>query len=266
MKKASYIAVALIITGVIILSGCKKDDDFVPQEPLAEDTTTVTLKIAAKVRNENFALNNVYYDVTAHRYKVQQLNIYLSNITLIKADGTEHLVKDLALLRWDNTFLGETEDVLLHVDSGNYTGIRFWIGLDSLQNASDPAIFARDEPLSLYQGTYWDWNTGYRFVMLEGIYDTVPNGTGDIPSINTFQYHTGLNSLYREARLENAQQSFTVPFNGNTDYTLVMDVNKFLYNDTDTLRLKNESFTHTVGSYSLAERITENVTRSFSLQ
>lgn len=266
MNKLSYLVIVLVALTVALLPGCKKDDVFEETNcNCITDTATVTLKFNAHVRDENFALDNTYYDVSAYRYKMSLMNIYISNITLLKDDGTEVLAKDVALLRWDDNFLGDTEDVELIVEAGSYTGLKFDLGLDSTLNATDPNVVDRDHPLSIYQGTFWNWNDGYRFVMLEGNFDTIPNGTGTIPTINNYAYHTGTNPLYRQADLSNAQQSFSLEIGENFDYELKIDVNKFFYQPGDTVTIKNESFTHTVGNFELAERITNNGMKVFSL-
>lgn len=256
MNKLSYII--FLAVAVLLYSSCKKDTTY-------SDPGTFKLSINAEVNDNPFALNNVYYDVNSYRYEPNLLKIYLSNITLIKEDGSEVLAKDVALLDWDDNSLGEAETVSIEVDPGNYTGIRFWIGVDSTLNNMGPASYPTEHPLSVAQGTYWAWNTGFRFMMYEGHYDTIPNGTGSIPQGKLFNYHCGTNQLYTEADLSNAQQNFTVDAGGSYTYNLNLDVNRIWYSDQDTVWPMNDPYSHTTEDVGLARRVIENTAQAFSM-
>lgn len=263
MKRLSYLIIALLfVSTLVIQTGCKTDDPFEPSDEMAE----LKLNVFAMVGTEDLVLDNVYLDPSSYRYQPDLLKVYLSNITLIKDDGTEVLAEDVALLDWADNAQGEAETVSLEAEPGNYTGIRFWLGVDQTLNDLGPNDYTSEHPLSLYQGTYWAWNTGYRFVMLEGKLDTITNGSGTIPSNNSFQIHLGTNFLYKEADLSNAQQNFELTGGNTTDYNLSLDINKMFTNGQETLKLIDQPYNHTTGDTATAMKYINNLGKAFSLK
>ena len=252
----------VLFVGTLALPGCKTDDPFVPQDGDA----TMNLNIYATVDDQDFVLGDIYFDPSSYRYQPNLFRLYLSNITLIKDDSTEVMLEDVVLLDWQDNLAGEPQTVSIKAEPGTYTGIRFWLGVDQTLNDLGPTDYAPDHPLSLFQGTYWAWNTGYRFVMLEGEYDSIPNGSGTIPSINNFQLHLGTNFLYTEADLSNAQQVVTLTAGTPVDYDLEVDVNKLFYNDQETLKLIDHPYNHTTEDTATAVKMINNISKAFSLK
>lgn len=259
--KGTKLLLSIIAAVVITTVGCKKDDPFISSRG------TVYLNITTEVDGEPVVLGNIYSDVNGYRYRPSLFKLYLTHISFVKADGTEVEVKDVELLDLDDNTAGEAESFTYKLDQGDYTGLKFWIGVDSTMNNIDPATYPATHPLSLFTGTYWDWNTGYRFMMFEGVYDTLLNNTAPLDASKTFSYHTGTNVLYKEADLSNAQQSFTIGETSSNDvytYNLVLDLNKILYSSTDTIVIKDDRVTHTTNNMSLAQKLTDNTTKAFS--
>lgn len=263
MKRLSYLlSSAMFVSIILIQTGCKTDDPFVP----ADEMATFNLNVYAQVDDEDLLLDNIYQDPSSYRYQPNLLKIYLSNITLVKSDGTEELIEDVALLDWAGNNAGEPETISIKLEPGNYNGIRFWLGVDQTLNDLGPNDYEPAHPLSLFQGTYWTWNTGYRFVMLEGRIDTLPNGSGTIPSNSNFQIHLGTNFLYREVDLSNAQQNFELTAGNTTSYDLNLDINKMFTNGQETLKLIDQPYNHTTGDTATAMKYTVNLTKAFSLR
>lgn len=263
MKRLSYLVVVLMAFSLtIVQTGCKTDDPFVP----ADEAATLNLNIYAKVGSSDLSLGDVYMDPSSYRYSPNLFKLYISNITLIKDDNTEVLVKDVALLDWENSTSGEPQTVALEADPGNYTGIRFWLGVDQALNDLGPNDYDAEHPLSLYQGTYWTWNTGYRFMMLEGKFDTIPNGTGTIPSTSNFQLHLGTNFLYTEANLANAQQNYELTVGSTTNYDLELDINKMFSDGQQTLKIADQPYNHTTEDTATAMKLMSNLSNAFILR
>lgn len=261
MKGSNLLLIILLIITVSWM-GCKKDDPYVAPT----EKGTVNLNITTEINGTPVVLNDVYTDVAGYRYKPNFFKLYISNISFVKNDGSEVFVKDIELLDLYNSPNGEAETRTYDLELGDYSGVRFWLGVDSVLNyATDVDSHPAEHPLSIYAGTYWVWNTGYRFMMFEGVYDTVPNGTGTLVNSNNFTYHTGTNPLYAEADLSNAQQTFSLANGGDTyNYDIVLDMNKILYSTTDTIVIKDNTSTHTTNNYPLAEKLTNNLTKAFS--
>lgn len=260
MKSVHISLVAVLLISLLSYTGCKKDDPYV--EP--SDSGTVNLNISTEVNGMPVLLDSTYVDIAGYQYKPTALLLYLSHITFLKADGTEVEASEVELLDLEGNTTGTPTSFSYELDNGDYVGLRFNIGVDSSMNAIDPANYAADHPLSLYSGTYWDWNTGYRFLIFEAYIDSLPNSPDTVSTAYGCSYHTGTNALYAEADLSNAQQSFTLSSAEKTfNYDLVFDLNKLFYNDTDTIIMINDRVTHTTDNMPLAQKITDNITKAF---
>ncbi len=87
--------------------------------------------------------------------------------------------------------------------TGNYTGISYLIGVDSTRNVSG----AQTGALAETNGMFWEWNTGYIFLKLEG---TSPqSGEAD----HVIQYHIG---GFRNSTNTNALQTVSLTFDPMT--------------------------------------------------
>lgn len=240
---------------VVMVSSCEKDPEI--------GTTTFTLAVHPKIASQDLVLGQEYLDQESYRLMPSTLRFYVSHVILTSANGDTE-VKDIALLDMEQVEAGAPLTFEVEVPAGDYTGISFWVGLDSTQNASDPATFANGHPLSLTTGTFWTWNTGYRFVMFEGYYDDVQNTPGPVSTSRFFNYHTGTAPLYKQAELGSANVAFTIAEGERFTYNLDLDVNKMFYGLENIDRAQG-AVTHTTSNYALAQKFTENFVRAFSL-
>ena len=112
--------------------------------------------------------------------EVRDFRFYVHDVRLVTADGTEvalQLVNDgmwqdgrVALLDFEDG-CGEMGNALTRTvvegraPVGDYTGLRFRLGLPEDLNHQNPSEAA--PPLSLSE-MFWTWNAGYKFVRIEG--------------------------------------------------------------------------------------------------
>ncbi len=83
---------------------------------------------------------------------------------------------------------GVTRIFLDSIPVGNYTGLRFTVGLDSAANHSDPTSYGPTHPLNpAVNSLHWGWAGGYIFTALEGRY-IHHNSTDE----GVFLYHMAL--------------------------------------------------------------------------
>jgi len=140
------------------------------------------------VGNRDLILGTEFYTNTLNQtFKVANFNYYVSNIKLQRADGTEHVVlqdSSYFLVRESNA--SSQTAALNQVPFGEYTGLTFILGVDSLRNTMDIAKRTGVlDPATGGQGHYWTWNSGYIFMRLEG---NSPQSTG---TAGLIQYHVG---------------------------------------------------------------------------
>lgn len=198
MKKHIFV---ISILGLIIIS-CKKDktDDHV--HPPVEEKATVEVHLENRVGSLGFFLNENYVTAQGDTVKFTTFKYYVSNFEFIKADGSVYTVpKDSCyfLVKADDS--ESQELVIKDLPAGDYKGIRFIIGVDSLKSAApvDQRTGALDVT-GAAADMYWSWNTGYIFVKAEG---TSPQSAD---SLKRFKYHIGLFGGYSSPTINNIKK------------------------------------------------------------
>lgn len=156
------------------------------------------------VGSEDLKLNTgTYTNSTGEQFSVSLLNYFVSNIRLKRADGSEYVVpQDSSYFLVKETDTASQRVVLNQVPAGDYVGVSFLIGVDSLR--STMGIDRRKgvlEPAGAHNGgMYWDWNSGYIFFKLEGTSPQAPTGpTGG----KGFIYHVGFFGGYETKTINN---------------------------------------------------------------
>lgn len=173
----------LLIVLSVLFSACKKDGPALTPEPdpitpVATDTSSQLAKILvsfkAIVNSQTLIPVSKYYPNTSNEYfTVTKFNYYISNVRLKKADGTwytepnsYHLIRHLDQ---------QTSFDMANFPPGEYTDISFLIGVDSLRNVSG----AQSGALDPVHQMFWDWNTGYIFLKLEGFFSSPTVSEGE---------------------------------------------------------------------------------------
>jgi hypothetical protein len=241
--------VVMALLSLWTLSGCGED----PKE------SPFTLTITGKVGTADFALDAPYNFDNGHQVKFSLFHFYMNQPRLVNAAGEEFPLSSVELVNFNTS---NSYTITKNVPVDDYVAIRFGIGLDSVTNMSDPNTYPSNHPLSILAGTYWDWNTMYRFAMMEGTFDTT--GTGNNYDL-TFTYHPGLDEQYREMDMN---ATITVVEGQAGSYELILDVQDILRHPTDPIDMITLRTTHcaTPSQIALAARIMDNFTRALTGQ
>jgi len=187
----------------------------------------------------------------------QEVKYVVSNIRLIKADGTEipYNVNDL-----DNgaTVVNQSNPetlsyILSDIPVGDYTEIKFGLGVRSDLNTLDQVSFPEFYATAGSNDTemHWEWGTGYRFTKIEGFYDT---------DNKELSFHSG-------STLEGEEGNYTQGVDAYRDITLTLPTTAVVGNSAPTISIKadfdyllsGDSYTVTLVS---TEDITNNATPS----
>jgi hypothetical protein len=209
MKKLISLSIITLVA-VLFISSCKKDDD----------ATTSSAGTSAYAAGEvSLAFDNIagttHLDVTGatnytnssgETFSVTKFRYYVSNVSMIKEDGSVYDVPNQVFLI-DESDTSSLEAVLQNIPGGKYKGVEYTIGVDSSRTVSG----AQQGALDVSNGMYWDWNSGYIFLKLEG---TCAAAGGD------FFYHIG---GYKNSNNTNAQRRIHIDFDPST---LIVDGNK----------------------------------------
>ncbi|WP_020595868.1 MbnP family protein [Spirosoma panaciterrae] len=213
------------------------------------ETGSLTLRFDNVVGNQDLALGTVtYQNAAGEPFTVTKFNYFVSNFRLIKADGTDYVLPQA-----NNYFLIQEDKpasqsfTLTGIPGGMYTGISFLIGVDSLRSLADISqrTGVLDPGLGTHEAMYWEWNSGYIFLKLEGTSAAAPASQN-----NLFFYHIGgFGGGYNGKKTINNLRTVTIPFNGNTAQiaasnkpriNLIADVLN-VFNGSTTLRIAQHS-------------------------
>ncbi|WP_457070532.1 MbnP family protein [Hymenobacter sp. UYAg731] len=145
---------------MLALTGCKKD------EVAANQTGTVALEFEQTVGADPLVLDTKTYNTLAgDQFRVTTFRQYISNVKFTKTDGSTYAVPDsYYLLDADPAKSESLHLTLTGVPEGDYKGLTFTIGVDSVHNV----LGAQKGALDPSNKMFWDWNSGYIFTKLEG--------------------------------------------------------------------------------------------------
>ncbi len=151
-----------ISLGCLLLAGlltmCSKGPS--PANP----TGDLYLQLEATVGPAPLVLNTgTYPNGNGEQFSISAFKYYLSNVKLTRRDGTHYAVPDSYFLV--DAAVGTSQHLVLPaVPTGEYTGLSFVVGVDSARNVAGAQTGALDP----VHGMFWDWNSGYIFMRLEG--------------------------------------------------------------------------------------------------
>ena len=141
---------------------------------------SLLITLAACRKGENIGNVSVVFDhvFSGADFSVDTTSVYaLDNGQELVFSRLQYYISNIAFQREDGTWWEEEESYhivnainvkpaieLTGLPEGNYTGMRYLIGVDSLRNFSG----AQEGALSPSNEMFWSWNTGYIFFMVEG--------------------------------------------------------------------------------------------------
>lgn len=158
--------------------------------------------------------------------KISAVKYIVSNMVLTKADGTTFTYP-----KSESYFIVDESDEasqliqLANIPAGNYTKIKFGIGVDEAQfnqgatGAGDFWTKAQAKDMG------WDWTAGYKFVLFEGLFTSAT-----VTDETAFMVHTGKQTAsynYTEITL-NFPEDAMVRTDITPDVHLFADVSKII--------------------------------------
>jgi hypothetical protein len=198
-----------LVVLVVFFYACKHDNDTAtPIVPVQG----ISLSIGYNVDNTPFRTDSfMYYTDAGYQYDVTMLDYYLSQISLIKPDSSTVLLKDFLYVC--ATDAGSNHVDLKDLPIGDYIGLQFNIGLDSLHNCTD-ALPATTDNLNMQ----WPepMGGGYHFLRFEGHY-----------AITGFAMHLGTSSCLIPVKIF---KHIIISKNVKTPVNLVMNINEWFRN------------------------------------
>ena len=269
MKKVRYYLLSLVLFSAV-LSGC---DSTVNED----GTSMVTLFLQPTVAGTPLSadLSNTY-DVHGATITFTSARIYISEIELLRSDGTSvtfegetitapaknendedvtHTVTDhIVLAKHD---LGVHKYELGMADAGDYIGIRYKVGIDGLTNRLDASQVPSSHPLAKQtdKNNHWNWSAGYQFLRMDGLVDL----DGDQAPEEVWEIHLGTANFLTEM---NQSMNFSLAEGGSVDVHIILDYAELL-SDID-LTNPDERLTHVADNLPMANKVKAMIGDAFT--
>lgn len=211
------------------------------------------LQIVATMNGEELQFGDRYTTDEGQGLFFTLFKLYLSNMAIVDEAGNSTLIEEVILHD-----LEAPETYTVELEAGNYTQLRFGLGLNETLNQSDPNNFEVEHPLSYAQNTHWGWASLYKFLMLEG--RCAQNALDELYN-TTFAYHTGTDSLYRELEFP---LSLMVEENGEN--SIRISINMDVVFGLNAVNIVEDNFSHSsTAELPLAIQVTDQMTQAISV-
>lgn len=251
------ILASLSLLALLALSAC--------DDPQVQDTGTFELNFAIRAGGAPFVPGTVLSNIQKQRFSVDTLRLYITDLRLVRTDGTEEKLSDAELFDFVAEYNGKTTHGAgayrqYQVAPGAYKGIRFGVGVAPTQNHSSPSQYSATHPLGSGSKMYLSTSDGYAFMKLTGTIDTTAAQNG--PVTTPISYYTALDSLYRTFDYTLDKHNFAIESNTELVFGFELDINRLFYNSADTINMAMQRATTSrpLGSadYQLSKVITQN--------
>lgn len=152
----------IFILCLVVLCSCKKENAAYD----ARFRGTLQLEFDNVVGTDDLRLTTGNYtNASGENFTVRTLRYFISNVILSKSDGSDYIVpQDSSYFFIDESVSNNNPS--LKIPEGEYDGITFTIGVDSLRSCMD--LSERKGVLLPTVTNYLDENRGYVFFSMEG--------------------------------------------------------------------------------------------------
>lgn len=209
MKTTATVGLLAIMLIGIFVFACDPNDT----NPVTTTTGKMRIAFDNVVGASDLKLGTgSYLNSSGESFVVTKFNYFVSNIRLRKQDGSDYVVPQ------DSSYFLIQEDkpasqtiTLNNLPTGNYTALTFTVGVDSLRSLADISKRTGVLDPALNDGMYWEWNSGYIFMKLEGTSAVAPPLQN-----NAFFYHVGgFGGSYNGKKTINNLRTVTLSFSNN---------------------------------------------------
>ncbi len=236
----------LFLLVLFTIISCGDDDE--------NQTTGIQFNFAFEVDGETLEYGKTYsingdavsFDVA--QYYIGDLSLTLDDASIVNFDGQYLLATpNTSALSDVSSTMGKT-----------ITKIDFNVGVSPSENSQSEIDFTQrntNDVLSAQDPTmHWNWNSGYKFLRVDGDVDTDADGTVD----TGIAYHIGSDPFLRSLSYDT---SISLDESDN-EITFTLDLSTF-FNNVD---LSTEIDTHTGDNLELAERLVDNYNTAISVE
>lgn len=235
----------LLLVPLLWLAGC-----------VDKNKANFTVTLQPYIGSQPLGFSTTYNDGAGKEFYFSKFKFYAAHFKLIRSDNSEIEIKDAAFFDWsDNNW----KSFKAEVDAGTYKGLKFYVGLDPQQNATNPDNYKASEVLGPKDDMFWEW-LKHRFVVLEGRADT--SGQNFTNSIG-LAYHVGTDACYKEVVINGSD--VVVSEGGTKSITLKLDLLKVFTEAPAPVNMFTQPATQSeAGDVNIAVQFAEQMAQSFS--
>jgi hypothetical protein len=229
IKKSAPLLMGLLL---LVASSCTEDNK--PDTTILDGSTSLILD--ARFGDVDFELNKVFQvtsDGESFNFEFSKLRYWVSNVVLVKAEGGEfkvpnsfYLVEETNEIPVQDGTFGKVypakkreEIILANIPAGDYSGIKFHIGVEQKYNDNLTLTAGELNPLNGMASDSWMWFTSYIFTSTSGKITKQSDATQS----KNFFWETGSNELYTEKTVT-FDQPITINSTTNSTVNLKLDV------------------------------------------
>jgi len=243
-EKIKYTSLFFAVIGLIAaITGCKKNGEKIDSD--------LRVEFQLQDDGENYNLEEVFRISGSTDIFVDKFQFYVSDFAMTNSDGETRDIKEISLFSFESNGKATLD---FEMPKGIYENISFGVGVKKTLNEGDPANYNEEgHPLNTIENNYWGWATMYRFITIEGRYDSDLDGTFE----GTFAYHTGLEDSYRNFSLDHEMR---VKKNDENILAFKIDVEQILGAAGNALDVAAEPYYHGgMENFHLSEKISDNL-------
>lgn len=158
----NHFSIAILMTILLIVSGCGSEND-------VNFNDSLTLEFKAVANGQPLEFNSTNYSIASGNViSIDRMKFYLSNLQLINSETGEAFVEQdgyhlISLNDQEETYSFTIENLR---SDFKFDKIKFAIGVDAERNASIDNVGDLDPTNDMA----WNWNTGYKFFLMEGLF------------------------------------------------------------------------------------------------
>lgn len=210
MKYTFLIMLTILATTI---SSCYKEAD--------DDQTTpgkIVISFDNRINGDPLELNpvNKYTNPHGDDFRIEKFKYYISNVKLRNKKDHSHFTEAESYHLISPDQESHIKSFELEVPAGEYDLIEFSVGVDPDKNTS----LSYDGDLDPNNSMAWDWEAGYKFLVMEGKYYTPATGSAG----GGLVFHIGENKNYKSFALPLAEGSSGLKVSPSLEKTITVTV------------------------------------------
>lgn len=250
MKGISSLLLMLL---VVILAGCGDDD---------AGSGSLKLNFKLKYGDQSLVMFEPYTYPTGQKMTFSRFSFYFADAQL-KSGSNYTGIHEISYHTLTNSHTGAAaaakgyDYTIPNIKAGNYTSLKFALGVPKVSNDKTPADFANSHVLS-NQAEYWSGWKSYVFTKTEGLIDFDGDGTME----SGYALHTGANEALRTIELP---VNLTIAEGKESTLNITIDLKKE-FGSNPVYDIVTNPQIHSISQAAQVKQLIDNLATAFSVE